>query len=77
MTLHMFFAMEPPELPRAIFAHETVYHSSTARMFRDKVCAVVDDVVDDEPENAMVGGYRGNGGGGDEGELGVWGLQRL
>ena len=46
-------------------------------MFRDKVCAVVDDVVDDEPENAMVGGYRGNGGGGDEGELGVWGLQRL
>lgn len=38
--------MEPPELPDAILAVETVHHLLTAWVFKDKLTTVVDDAID-------------------------------
>jgi hypothetical protein len=46
----LFFTMEPPKLPRTVFAHKTVDYSDTTRVLRNEVCAVVNYVVDNEPE---------------------------
>lgn len=42
--------MEAPELPRTVFADEAVDHSVSTRMLVNERRAVVDDIVDYNPD---------------------------
>jgi hypothetical protein len=64
--------MKPPKLPRTVFANEAVDDSITAWMLGNKVGAVVDNIINNNPK-ATVLAYSGFAGslllhlaGGDE-----------